>query len=298
MYLQLPQIFFRPFYGYHDKEHLFLKIFLYNPGLIKQAVELCCNGAVLGQAFQPHEAHLNFTLQFFIDFNLFGMSYIDVQTVKYRKTGSSQHSDEPVVSHDNFDLKAESICFYEADCVASHILNRRYVSKGDGIENPGLEEVWHQEMERRKRLNVSMASKSLSQTRLNDETNTHKKYENMILVKLSNLDDKPLDIIKKVNELIHYPAESLEGSQLLNATDVSHHIRESTINENMNDTLRKIKQVSNCNSFDDTLVNEEIALNSSYSLHYSQVMCEYHFLLRNKNNIWNLEQFGNLFFSG
>nr|XP_032513018.1 DNA polymerase zeta catalytic subunit [Danaus plexippus plexippus] len=274
-----------PFYGYHDKEHLFLKIFLYNPGLIKQAVELCCNGAVLGQAFQPHEAHLNFTLQFFIDFNLFGMSYIDVQTVKYRKTGSSQHSDEPVVSHDNFDLKAESICFYEADCVASHILNRRYVSKGDGIENPGLEEVWHQEMERRKRLNVSMASKSLSQTRLNDETNTHKKYENMILVKLSNLDDKPLEIIKKVNELIHYPAESLEGSQLLNATDVSHHIRESTINENMNDTLRKIKQDSNCNSFDDTLVNEEIALNSSYSLQMSVQYTLIHFLLLDSEDL-------------
>ncbi|CAG9559854.1 unnamed protein product [Danaus chrysippus] len=263
-----------PFYGYHDKEHLFLKIFLYNPGLIKQAVELCCNGAVLGQAFQPHEAHLNFTLQFFIDFNLFGMSNIDIQTVKFRKTGFSQHSDEPVISDDNFDLKAESICFYEADCMASHILNRRYVSKGDGIENPGLEEVWHQEMERRKQLNISMASKSLSQTRLNDETNTHKKYENMILVKLSNLDDKPVEINNKnVNELIHYPAESMEGSQLLNATDISHHIRESTINENMNNTLRNIREDSNYNSFD-TLVNEDIALNSSYSLHYSQVMLD------------------------
>lgn len=31
---------FRPFYGYHKKEHQFLKIYLYNPAMIKRAADL------------------------------------------------------------------------------------------------------------------------------------------------------------------------------------------------------------------------------------------------------------------
>lgn len=44
------------------------------------------NGAILNRIFQPHEAHVPFILQFFIDFNLYGMSYVDFHHVKFRKT--------------------------------------------------------------------------------------------------------------------------------------------------------------------------------------------------------------------
>ncbi|XP_045765392.1 DNA polymerase zeta catalytic subunit isoform X1 [Maniola jurtina] len=264
-----------PFYGFHDKEHLFLKIFLYNPGLIKQAVELCSNGAILGQSLQPHESHLNFTLQFFIDFNLFGMSNIDLQTVKFRKNGLSQYSDEPTKSFDDMSwgLKPESSCFYEADCTASHIINRQKVGKGDGIENPGLEEVWNQEIERRKQLNVSISSKSLSQGRIGvEETDTHSKFEKIMALKLLNLVDKPVDV-NSLKELVHYPAETQDGSELLNATDISNHIQDSTINLSINTTLRRVQEESSYN-MDDTVVNEDVALNSSFSLKYSQVFLD------------------------
>lgn len=260
---------FRPFYGFHDKEHLYLKIFLYNPGLIRQAVELCSNGAILGQPLQPHESHLNFTLQFFIDFNLFGMSNIDLQSVKYRRNGLSQSSNDPL---DKFDdsLKPESICYYEVDCVASQIINRQRIGKADGIENPGLEEVWNQEMERRKQLDISLASKTLSQNRDGtDETDSHYKFQNMFLVKHSKLIDKPVEIDTEVTNQprIHYPAEmTIEGSQLFNATDVSTHLP-----ENINTTL---KNNSENTTLDSTVVDEDIALNSSFSLHYSQVLCK------------------------
>lgn len=267
---------FRPFYGFHDKEHLFLKIFLYSPGLIRQAVELCSNGAILGQSLQPHESHLNFTLQFFIDFNLFGMSNIDLQYVKFRKNGLSQHSDEPTKSFDDTVLKPESSCYYEADCIASHIINRQKVGKGDGIENPGLEEVWNQEIERRKQLNVSIASKSLSQGRIGvEETETHKKFENIMNSKLTELVDKLVDVTN-LKDLVPYPAETQDGSELLNATDISNHIRDSTMNLSINmtnTTLRRVQEES-IYDMDSTVVDEDVALNSSFSLKYSQVFCK------------------------
>lgn len=46
------------------------------------------NGAVCGTQFQVHEGHVPFILQFFIDYNLYGMSFINVKSVVYRKDGS------------------------------------------------------------------------------------------------------------------------------------------------------------------------------------------------------------------
>lgn len=260
-----------------------MKVFLYSPGLIKQAVELCSNGAILGQTFQPHESHLNFTLQFFIDFNLFGMSNIDLQCVKFRKSGISQNSNE-VQSSGDFGLKPESACHFEADCVASHIINRQRIGKGDGIENPGLEEVWNQESERRKQLNISLASKSLSQGRIKaEETDSHYKFEQMFLIKMSDLIDKPVLLeVAKPLEIVQYPAESMDGSQLFNAVDVSVHLPDSTLGGSFNQTLRGDPDESIGEEIDNTLVDESLALNSSLSLKYSQVLCKYRIITTQK----------------
>ncbi|GLH07153.1 Uncharacterized protein GBIM_12682 [Gryllus bimaculatus] len=61
-----------PFYGYHSQNHQFLKIYFYNPVMIKKASDLLQNGVILGQVFQPHEAHIPFVLQFCMDYNLHG----------------------------------------------------------------------------------------------------------------------------------------------------------------------------------------------------------------------------------
>ncbi|RVE44019.1 hypothetical protein evm_011317 [Chilo suppressalis] len=260
-----------PFYGFHNKEHLYLKVFLYSPNLIKQAVELCSNGAILGQTFQPHESHLNFTLQFFIDFNLFGMSNIDLQKVSFRKTGNMQNSDEPALTDENR-LKAESICFYEVDCIASHIINRQRIGKGDIIENPGLEEVWKQEIERRKQLNISLASKSLTQRRIkSEETESHYKFHQLCLIQLSGTVDKPVEI-KFPQEQIYYPAESIEGTQLLDAVDVSIHLPGNSFNNSLTEISRiNLDEPSN-EQLEHTIVDESVALNSSLSIHHSQVL--------------------------
>lgn len=77
-----------PFYGYHHKEHQFLKIYLYNPLFVRRAANLFQNGAILGKVYQPHESHVPFSLQFLIDYNLYGMSFLHVpaEAVRHRKS--------------------------------------------------------------------------------------------------------------------------------------------------------------------------------------------------------------------
>ena len=57
-------------YGYHPKQHTFIKIYLYNPFMVKRASDLLQHGAVMNKVLQPHESHTNIVLQFFMDYNL------------------------------------------------------------------------------------------------------------------------------------------------------------------------------------------------------------------------------------
>ncbi|XP_041950538.1 DNA polymerase zeta catalytic subunit [Alosa sapidissima] len=74
-----------PFYGYHAKEKPFMKIYLYNPQMVKRVCELLQGGAVMNKSFQPHEAHIPYLLQLFIDYNLYGMNLINLGAVKFRR---------------------------------------------------------------------------------------------------------------------------------------------------------------------------------------------------------------------
>ena len=67
-----------PFYGYHVGYQTFLKIYLANPFGKQQMLELLQSEAILGERFQPYEAHLNFELQFLMDHNLFGMDWLHI----------------------------------------------------------------------------------------------------------------------------------------------------------------------------------------------------------------------------
>ncbi|XP_026502555.1 DNA polymerase zeta catalytic subunit-like [Terrapene carolina triunguis] len=74
-----------PFYGYHEKEREFMKIYLYNPSMVKRVCELLQGGAIMNKFYQPHEAHIPYLLQLFIDYNLYGMNLINLAAVKFRK---------------------------------------------------------------------------------------------------------------------------------------------------------------------------------------------------------------------
>lgn len=68
-----------PFYGYHIGYQTYLKIYMTNPYEKHQMLEVLQSGAIQNISFQPHEAHLNFELQFLMDHNLYGMDWIHIE---------------------------------------------------------------------------------------------------------------------------------------------------------------------------------------------------------------------------
>lgn len=152
-----------PFYGFHSKEHKFLKIYFYNPMLVKRAADLLQNASVLGQVYQPHESHLPFILQFFIDYNLHGMSFINISNAKYRQGDVDLNlSQEQLLPKSIVRISKSEL---EIDCLAMHIMNRFDIISGNLAINPGLAGIWENERERNKELNLS-EYKSSQQTNI------------------------------------------------------------------------------------------------------------------------------------
>ncbi|XP_069090700.1 DNA polymerase zeta catalytic subunit isoform X2 [Pleurodeles waltl] len=168
-----------PFYGYHEKERQFMKIYLYNPAMVKRVCELLQGGAVMNKCYQPHEAHVPYLLQLFIDYNLYGMNLINLAAVKFRKTrrkgdevaGTGCHKDhlhetsfnstffrweeDEIPSSLILDgVEPQSTCELEADGVAADILNRQEMEAHIG-RNPGLQAIWEDEKQRRRDKNES-----------------------------------------------------------------------------------------------------------------------------------------------
>uniref|UniRef100_A0AAR2LP63 DNA polymerase zeta catalytic subunit n=1 Tax=Pygocentrus nattereri TaxID=42514 RepID=A0AAR2LP63_PYGNA len=168
-----------PFYGYHAQEKPFMKIYLYNPQMVRRVCELLQGGAVMNKCFQPHEAHVPFLLQLFIDYNLYGMNLVNLSAVRFRKrrTGKSRSPwrssctsklNDSVLGgtftrwdEDNLpsslvmeDVARVSVCELEVDAVAADVLNRLEIENQIG-RNPGLQAIWEDEKQRRRERNQS-----------------------------------------------------------------------------------------------------------------------------------------------
>ncbi|XP_053237663.1 DNA polymerase zeta catalytic subunit [Podarcis raffonei] len=168
-----------PFYGYHEKERQFMKIYLYNPAMVKRVCELLQGGAIMNKNYQPHEAHIPYLLQLFIDYNLYGMNLINLAAVKFRKakkkgdvleeSGSYKYSlsghsaTRTLLQWENNQIPSslilegvepQSTCELEVDAVAADILNRLDIEAQVG-RNPGLQAIWDDEKQRRRENNES-----------------------------------------------------------------------------------------------------------------------------------------------
>ncbi|XP_074472184.1 DNA polymerase zeta catalytic subunit isoform X2 [Sebastes fasciatus] len=181
-----------PFYGYHAKEKHFMKIYLYNPQMVKRVCELLQSGAVMNKSYQPHEGHIPYLLQLFIDYNLYGMNLLNLGAVKFRRaqnkedaavnpdrpTPSSRPSISPWKSpctskfndstlggtfvrwEENAipyslvldEVEKQSTCELEVDAVAVDVLNRLEIENQIG-RNPGLQAIWEDEKQRRREKN-------------------------------------------------------------------------------------------------------------------------------------------------
>ncbi|XP_057595199.1 DNA polymerase zeta catalytic subunit isoform X3 [Hippopotamus amphibius kiboko] len=193
-----------PFYGYHEKERHFMKIYLYNPAMVKRICELLQSGAIMNKCYQPHEAHIPYLLQLFIDYNLYGMNLINLAAVKFRKArrkSDSLHAtrsckdqlpgknyltgtlfrweDDEIPSSLILEgVEPRSTCELEVDAVAADILNRLDIEAQIG-GNPGLQAIWEDEKQRRRNRNeTSQISQPESQDRrFVPATESEKKFQ-------------------------------------------------------------------------------------------------------------------------
>ncbi|KAI0971970.1 DNA polymerase family B [Xylaria arbuscula] len=167
-----------PFYGFHVGYKFYLKIYMLNPVVMTRLAELLLQGAIMKQRLQPHEAHLQYLLQFMIDYNLYGCTYINAQKVYFRSP-IPRHGDDRTSTHlwhsqsiprlfitDDSDLPRVSHCSIEVDICVRDILNRHETTErqlhhdfsernhplpADMKLVNSMAGLWKDEMERRKR---------------------------------------------------------------------------------------------------------------------------------------------------
>lgn len=172
-----------PFYGYHVGHQTFLKIYLVNPARKQTMVDILMSGAfnLSNLPFQPHEAHINFELQFLMDFNLFGMDWIHLDEhvlyqfrlplVNFPRSFNVKeaplYTSQTVSSQHISSIPRESHCELELDVTCWAILNRLDVTERDihtQLYEPNLAKdklvtslqvIWNDELQRRKARDIS-----------------------------------------------------------------------------------------------------------------------------------------------
>ncbi|ODA78554.1 hypothetical protein RJ55_05935 [Drechmeria coniospora] len=130
-----------PFYGFHVGYRFFLKIYMFNPVVMSRLADLLQQGVIMKQQFQPYEAHLQYLLQFMIDYNLYGCSYLDSSKTNFRSPvpdheqgSNSSHlwhstSISPDLITDDPELPRMSHCSIEVDISVQSIANRKMVKE-------------------------------------------------------------------------------------------------------------------------------------------------------------------------
>ncbi|XP_018317331.1 DNA polymerase zeta catalytic subunit [Mycetomoellerius zeteki] len=239
-----------PFYGYHEKEHLFFKIYFYNPAIIKRTADLLQNGVVLNQTLQPYEAHIPYILQFMIDYNLYGMNLINLNSVKYRHSlqGCATENSQNRSSMDFLDSEAylpisitrQSICELEVDVHASEILNRQSVNEKLEL-NPGLAAIWNEEKARRAETGLENAKSQLlypkTPSKIILPPTSNDVYQKDQLLKRLNAISQTNETITSNTTVSSYPIEVEDNENVLNASHILNHNESLVSEENLERTV-------------------------------------------------------------
>ncbi|PTB70497.1 zeta catalytic subunit of dna polymerase [Trichoderma citrinoviride] len=126
-----------PFYGYAVGYKPFLKIYMFNPIVMTRLADLLQQGVILKRKFQPYEAHLQYLLQFMVDYNLYGCDYVESSQTYFRSPVPPRHEDNATSCQlwnegtvpvgfvtDDLTLPRQSYCSIEVDISAQNIINR------------------------------------------------------------------------------------------------------------------------------------------------------------------------------
>ncbi|XP_071956758.1 DNA polymerase zeta catalytic subunit-like [Antedon mediterranea] len=267
-----------PFYGYYEEEKLFMKIYFCNPLMVKKAVDLLHGGAIMNKVHQPHEAHIPFLLQFFIDYNLSGMDLVNISAFKFRSPNDTEEkpsnyllNKQDVSSNSCYgdlsttyydlnriprnailDTAKQSTCELEVDCVAVDILNRLQIQENVG-RNPGLLAIWEDEKKRREELNqVSQLLPPSSPERGFIPPTASEKQQ------LARLDD----IIQQQHALLHSQHEESDSSQ--DTLQLLSQSEQSFLNSSQSQDAQNRREVKPC--IDEEAVLSVVEASQSFSM--------------------------------
>ncbi|XP_058174189.1 DNA polymerase zeta catalytic subunit [Anopheles ziemanni] len=212
-----------PIYGYHRKEHNYLKIYMYNPLLVRNATTLLMNGAIPSAMPQVHETHIPYVLQFFIDYNLYGMSFLHLNSA-----GLRQRTQTAADGADEVPAKM-STSEYEIDALASDILNREPEENDTGeFANPGIASIWKDEETRRRLFGLEQPERmNLSQddgTGRDIVTESDRYYRAMLAAKLLKEQEGTKEN-RNPKVPSAYPSEASEDASTLDASCIVDHGR-------------------------------------------------------------------------
>ena len=114
---------------------------MFNPIVMTRLADLLQQGVIMKRKFQPYEAHLQYLLQFMVDYNLYGCDYLDSSKTMFRlpvpEYDQGSHSAHrwhklSVPSDDITDdptLPRVSHCSIEVDICVQNITNRKMVKE-------------------------------------------------------------------------------------------------------------------------------------------------------------------------
>lgn len=230
-------------YGYHERKHQFFKIYFYNPFVLKRACVLLQNGNVLNKIYQPHEAHIPYVLQFMIDYNLHGMSFINLDKIRYRYDKQLDGQDLPKELILPMNVLKTTVYAWEVDVLPEDILNVNQKSNSQIAANPGIAALWEDERALRRNCGISsQISQCLTETRTNIvPTKTHFMFKQILMEKLILSSDVDDSSISSSEALSIYPAESPDDENLLETSIIDTHTQSDSsksmtiINKSPND---------------------------------------------------------------
>ncbi|WFC97833.1 DNA-directed DNA polymerase [Malassezia yamatoensis] len=152
-----------PFYGYVEESHYYLKISYVDPGMRSRIAMLLESGKVLGTVFQPMEAHVQYHLQWMLDYNLSGCDYMVLDRVVLRCDSR---------------IAQDTYAALEGDSQAHNILNRRWMREAHKSASaaseplvPSLRGLYAHERSRREKLGLDSTPMPSSTISREDTTN-------------------------------------------------------------------------------------------------------------------------------
>lgn len=164
----IEQIQSKSFYGFREENQQFLRIYFLNPKSVKLTFKAIKQGKLFDRKANIYEAHITYLMQFFVNYKLSGMNFINL--INYNERTSR---DRRTLSKDKlYFVKQEkqTICKLEIDAQISNIV----VTKSENrFINPGLVLIWQEE--KRRLIGSNKDIKGIFKSNLKDCGN--RKYE-------------------------------------------------------------------------------------------------------------------------